>query len=158
VQYLAPNHIAAFDLDHTMKPKQIRNAELQNGNQVSYKQSHRALKAVETRVLDDETEFFKKIPSFLEHLSQADPQAYWQLETQNHQFFCLFIAPGPTQEAFRWCRSFLALDGTFWKTRWDLTLLLAVIMDGDNQILPLAWGIVPSESTDNWAFFLSHFW
>jgi len=48
VQYLAPNHIAAFDLDHTMKPKQIRNAELQNGNQVSYKQSHRALKAVET--------------------------------------------------------------------------------------------------------------
>jgi len=30
-------------------------------------------------------------------------------------------------------------------------------MDGDNQILPLAWGIVSSESTDNWAFFLSHF-
>ena len=96
-----------------MKSKQIRNAELQNGNQVSYRQSHQALKAVETQVLGDETESFKKIPSFLEHLSQTDPQAYWQLETRNHQFFRLFIAPGPTQEVFCWCRSFLALDSSF---------------------------------------------
>lgn len=29
-------------------------------------------------------------------------------------------------------------------------------MDGNNQILPLAWGMVSSESTDNWTFFLSH--
>ena len=30
-------------------------------------------------------------------------------------------------------------------------------MDGDNQILPLAWGFVPTESIDSWTFFLSHF-
>ena len=108
-------------------------------------------------MLDDETEFFKKISFFLEHISQADPQVYWQLKTQNHQFFCLFIAPGPTQEVFCWCRSFLALNGTFWKTCWNLILLLAVTMDEDNQILPLAWGIVSSESTNYWTFFLSHF-
>ena len=59
-----------------MKPKQIRNAELQNGNQVSYKQSHWILKAVETQVLDDETKFFKKISFFLEHLFQTDSQVY----------------------------------------------------------------------------------
>jgi len=76
VQYLTSNHIAAFDLDHTMKPKQIRNTELQNGNQVSYLQSHQTLKAVETQVLGDEAESFKKIPFFLEHLSQTDSQAY----------------------------------------------------------------------------------
>ena len=30
-------------------------------------------------------------------------------------------------------------------------------MNEDNQILSLAWGIVSSEFTDNWIFFLSHF-
>ena len=59
-----------------MKLKQIHNAELQNDNQVSYRQSHQALKAVETQVLDNETEFFKKISFFLEHLSQTDSQVY----------------------------------------------------------------------------------
>ena len=59
-----------------MKSKQIHNTELQNDNQVSYKQSHQALKAVETWVLDDETEFFKKISFFLEHLSQTNSQVY----------------------------------------------------------------------------------
>jgi len=92
----------------------------------------RALKKIEKQVFDDETESFKKIPSFLENLSQVDPRAYWRLETQNHQFFHLFIAPGPTQESYRWCRPFLAFDGTFRKTRWNLTLLLAVAMDEQN--------------------------
>lgn len=30
-------------------------------------------------------------------------------------------------------------------------------MDGNNQILPLAWAIVPTESAEEWAFFLKHF-
>ena len=30
-------------------------------------------------------------------------------------------------------------------------------MNEDNQILPLAWGFVSTESGDNWSFFLSHF-
>jgi hypothetical protein len=84
VRYLAPNHTAAFNLDHTIKPSQIRNTELQNGNQVSYKQTWHALQIIGKQIFGDEAEFFKKIPSFLKYLSQADPQAYWQLETQNN--------------------------------------------------------------------------
>ena len=55
-----------------MKPKQIHNTELQNDNQVSYKQSHQTLKAVKTQMLDNETEFFKKISFFLKYLFQTD--------------------------------------------------------------------------------------
>jgi zinc finger SWIM domain-containing protein 3 len=157
VQYLTPNHTASFNLDRAIKPKQISTSELQNGNQISYNQSWRALEEIKKQIFGDEAESFKKIPSFLENLSQVDPQAYWRLETQNNRFFRLFIAPGATQEAFRWCRPFIALDGTFVKTRWNLTILIAATMDGDNQILPLAWGFVPTESNDSWSFFLSHF-
>jgi zinc finger SWIM domain-containing protein 3 len=45
----------------------------------------------------------------------------------------------------------------FCKNRWDLTLLLAVTMDGNDEILPLAWAIVPTESLEEWIFFLDHF-
>ena len=107
------------------------------------------MKKVENEVFGDEATIFTKIPSFLRHLKEADPTAHCEYETQNGAFYRLFIAPTATREAVRFCRPFIALDGTFWKTRWNLTLLLAVTMDGDNQILPLAWGIVPSESTES---------
>ena len=68
--------MASFNLDHTIKLKQILNTELQNGNQISYTQSWRVLKKVENQVFGDEAESFKRIPFFLENLSQADPQAY----------------------------------------------------------------------------------
>ena len=60
-----------------MKPKQILNTELQNSNQISYNQLWHVLKKVKNQVFGDETESFKKIPSFLKNLSQVDPQAYW---------------------------------------------------------------------------------
>jgi transposase-like protein len=69
----------------------------------------------------------------------------------------MFMAPGPTQQTLQYYRPFIALDGTFWKNRWDLTLLLAVTMDGNDEILPLAWVIVPTESLEEWTFFLRHF-
>src|SRR5436190_24172694 len=76
VQYLTPNHTASFNLDHTIKPDQIRNTELQDGNRISYKQSWHVLKQIEKQVFGDETESFKRIPFFLKNLSQVDPQAY----------------------------------------------------------------------------------
>ena len=78
------------------------------------------------------------------------------METRDGHFDRLFIAPGPTIEAFHGCRSFTALDETFWKTQWNLTLLLAVAMDGNDEILPLAWGVAGSESKNSWSFFCQH--
>ena len=69
--------MAIFNVDYTIQPNQIRNTELQNGNQIRYQQSWRALKTVKKLILGDKTELFKKIPSFLENLSQVDPLVYW---------------------------------------------------------------------------------
>lgn len=77
VEYLIVNHVAAFNLNHAIKPDQICNTELQNGNQIYYLQSWHALKEIEKQVFGNKTEFFKKIPSFLKNFLQVDPQAYW---------------------------------------------------------------------------------
>ena len=36
-------------------------------------------------------------------------------------------------------------------------LLITVTRDGEDQILSLAWGFVPTEFIDNQSFFLTHF-
>lgn len=46
------------------------------------------------------------------------------------------------------------LDGAHLKGDFKGTMLLAVAMDGNNQIMPLAYGICKSESLENWSLFL----
>ena len=53
-------------------------------------------------------------------------------------------------------RKFLAVDGTFLKSRFVQTLLFAVEIDGNGKNLPLAWAIVESENKDSWTWFFSH--
>lgn len=37
-----------------------------------------------------------------------------------------------------------------------MTLLAAVTLDGNNETLPLAWAVVPTENLDHWSWFLGH--
>ena len=50
----------------------------------------------------------------------------------------------------------MAVDGTFLKARFVQTLLLAVGIDANGNILLLAWGIVESENESSWRYFLEH--
>jgi hypothetical protein len=67
------------------------------------------------------------------------------------------MAPKPTQKALQYCHPFSALDGIFWKNRWNLTLLLAVTIDGNDEILLLTWAIVLIESAEEWGVFFEPF-
>jgi len=50
----------------------------------------------------------------------------------------------------------MAVDGTFLKTRFVQTVLLAVEIDGNCNILLLAWEIIESENKSSWRYFLEH--
>jgi len=52
---------------------------------------------------------------------------------------------------------FIAVDGTFIETRFQQILLLAVVLDANNNILVLAWAIVESENRDSWRYFVMNF-
>ena len=154
---LRRKHQETYNNDPSMKPKAIQAAEKADGNDISYKQAWATLKRAREFAFGEDNESFQQIPALLERMMMSDPTTYYHLEAKDGSFHRLFIAPGPTAEAFRYCRRFIALDGTYWRNRWDLRLLLAVARDGEDEILPLAWAIVPSESEDNWRFFLKHF-
>lgn len=118
------------------------------------------LKAKESILHDsvaEQTLQFAQIPEYFRRLAAQDPGATANIQLVAGTFNRCFVAPSAARNAFRFCRPFVALDGTFLKTRFVQTLLLAATMDGANQLVLLAWGIVPSESQENWTWFLERF-
>src|SRR3954465_10899852 len=56
--------------------------------------------------------------------------------------------------AFQHCRPVISIDGTFLTGQYKGTLLVAVASDTNNQLLPIAYALVESESTLSWLWFL----
>jgi len=79
-------------------------------------------------------------------LKTSNPTAYVDLQrdAETGQFQRIFICPAESNISFSSCRPFIAVDGTFIKTRFQQILLLAVALDGNNNILVLASAIVES--------------
>ncbi|XP_015963421.1 uncharacterized protein LOC107487317 [Arachis duranensis] len=59
-------------------------------------------------------------------------------------------------EAFKHCKPFVSVDGTHLYGRYGGVLLIAVAQDVNSNILPIAFAIVESESTESWSFFLTN--
>jgi len=105
-----------------------------------------------------ERDLFTQLPAYFRLLQLRDPHAYTHLSLNQNtgRFQRLFICPGASQYVFGYCRPFIALDGTFLKTRFIQTLLQAVTIDANNKILPLAYAVVESENTSSWENFIAH--
>ncbi|XP_025661921.1 uncharacterized protein [Arachis hypogaea] len=59
-------------------------------------------------------------------------------------------------EAFKHCKPFVSVDGTYFCGKYSRVLLISVAEDGNINILPIAFAIVESESTESWSFFLTN--
>ncbi|XP_061375216.1 uncharacterized protein LOC133317378 [Gastrolobium bilobum] len=58
-------------------------------------------------------------------------------------------------EAFNYCKPIILIDGTHLYGKYWGTLMIATAVDGNNNILPIAFAIVSAENTDNWSWFLA---
>ena len=72
------------------------------------------------------------------------------------RFKRIFVCPSVSRGTFTLCRRLVAVDGTFLKARFILTLLLAVGIDANGELVPLAWAVVESENGESWGWFLNH--
>ncbi|CAI5535509.1 unnamed protein product [Closterium sp. Naga37s-1] len=104
---------------------------------------------------------FRYIPRVLERFREIDPDSTLDLVTRDHAFFRAFAAPSASKTALRFCRPVIGMDGTFLiRAQWA-TLLVAAAKDGNNQLVPLAFGLCESENKDSWKWFceklLTHF-
>lgn len=156
MKYLQPANQDFFDNAAHLEPKHLVLLEGTKGNRVGYQQGWRALNAHRDKASGDDVCSFNKPPSLLYRFKKVDANTYYRLESSDGRLHRLFFAPNPCHKAFPYSRRFMALDGTFWKATFEMTLLVAVVLDGNNEILPFAFSITTSEPQDNWQFFLSN--
>lgn len=107
--------------------------------------------------LDHQRQQYMKVPSYLALLHSRHPLLHTALHTTDDNCFQrVFVCPLQSQSSFIQMRKFVALDGTFLKARFVQTLLLAVGIDANNNVLILAWAVVESENKSSWVWFLNN--
>jgi hypothetical protein len=106
----------------------------------------------------DEGTRFSLIPDWITQIVDGDSTKiiYTYLQTNNTRFEALFVCLGTTILILQIIRPLYALDGAHTRSRYNLTLLIAVGIDAEDYILPLAWALVPGENETWWSWFCEH--
>nr|KAJ0223739.1 hypothetical protein LSAT_V11C200088090 [Lactuca sativa] len=72
------------------------------------------------------------------------------------EFRRVFWAFSPSIKGFVHCRPMINIDGTHLYGKYKGTMMIAMGVDGNNQILPLAFAIKENKAYDSWNWFLSY--
>jgi len=145
---------------------ELRPREMRSRLGLYYSQPHekymplyRAREIAKEKIWGDEAKTYKKLPAYCELLQTTDEDSYVILKKHplTRRFQALFIALGSLYYAIQTVRPFFAFDGTHVRTKYNLTLLIAIGIDGEGHTLPLCWTIVPKENNHWWEWFIYHF-
>ncbi|XP_025685398.1 uncharacterized protein [Arachis hypogaea] len=123
--------------------------------------------SVSILVLQDWEESYNKASKLLQALQSCFPGTIYELWAVPYydvhllvhdcsMFDKVFWAFPSCIEAFKHCKPFVSVNGTHLYGRYGGVLLIAVAQDSNNNILPIAFVIVESESTESWSFFLTN--
>ncbi|KAL7599708.1 hypothetical protein Lser_V15G25819 [Lactuca serriola] len=107
-------------------------------------------------LLGSSEECFSKLHIYFHNLKRHNlgTVAYIQIDSEDC-FECCFYAIGSTIRAFkRFCRKVIIMDGAHLKGDFKGTILHAITMDENNQIVPFAHGICKKESGLTWTWSL----
>src|SRR6266508_5599273 len=81
---------------------------------------------------------------------QALPEFDRRTKRSSLSLFCL----GACVRAFQYYLPLLCIDGTFMIGKYKGQLLTAIRVDGNNQVVPVAFAFVENENTGSWYWFL----
>ncbi|WVZ71551.1 LOW QUALITY PROTEIN: hypothetical protein U9M48_020125 [Paspalum notatum var. saurae] len=149
-----------LDAPH-FEPKQIiREMDLQHQYTISYAKAYRAKQKVFEMRFGTYEDSYDNLPRMLATIAQRNPGTYYDVmhfpnpeggpSILQRVFFCL----GPCVRAFQYCLPLLCIDGTFLTGKYKGTILIAIGVDGNNQVLPVAFAFVENENADSWYWFL----
>ena len=131
-------------INRQIKPKEIRErAGLYHQlPRVPYMPAWRARERLRDTLDGDEGASFNLIPAWLARIEEEEDEtsvSWLDLDiTDDRRFQALFVMLGPTRSFLHTIRPFYALDGTYTRSRYNLTLLIAVGLDAEDRVLPLA--------------------
>jgi hypothetical protein len=102
--------------------------------------AYQTIQAVLTEMYSNEAESFAKFPALAERFQAADLYNYCKIayyEATSH-FQAAFFAPSGMRHAARMLCTIIGIDGTHTSSKFQMTLLIAVGIDANDETLPLA--------------------
>ncbi|XP_022855837.1 uncharacterized protein LOC111377032 [Olea europaea var. sylvestris] len=152
-KHVAPKY---HDANIVYRPRNIINdVRREFGITIKYHKAYMAKEFAYKEVRGSPDDSYAKLPMYCHILEKNNPGTLTFIETDNDgHFMYFFMALGPSIRGFlSSIRRVICVDGTFLKSKYRGTLLVATCQDANRQIYPLAWGIVDSENNDSWTWF-----
>jgi hypothetical protein len=140
-----PNATPAQLIEHVKKNFKV---------DVAYKMAWKIKQRFDESLSTSEGKAFQLIQPYFAKVEQRMPGTMTVLERDGEQRLVrTFVLLKPLADALPSCRPFLSLDVCNLKSTYKGVLLVATMMDGAGQTLPLAWGTAQIEDADNWNWF-----
>jgi hypothetical protein len=106
---------------------------------VLYIPAWRARECLRDIIDRDKGASFSLIPDWINCVKKADNSTYIQLKTTyKNQFKALFVMLRSIRSRIHFLQPFYALNSTYTRSQYNLTLLIAVGIDAEDCILPFA--------------------
>ncbi|XP_073317218.1 uncharacterized protein [Primulina huaijiensis] len=132
------------------------------GYNISYHKAWHSLRRSVENVYGTWESSVRRLPRYMGALVKHNPGSIveWNhIDTYNPTVKILnyvFWAFRPCIDGFEHCRTVISINGTHLYTKYKHKMLIAVGLDANNQVLPLAFSIVDEETYDSWKWFLDN--
>ena len=123
---------------------------------ISYKKTWLAKQKVLERRFGTYEVSYDNLPRILATICARNSGSYFDIRTLSNQLGSpsilqhAFFTFGLCIFAFSHCWPMLCIDGTFLTGKYKGHILIVIGVDGNNQLLPVAYAFVESEYTDSW--------
>ncbi|CAL8167140.1 unnamed protein product [Prunus armeniaca] len=126
------------------------------GIDISYYHAWFGKELAKLNVHGDESKCFNELVWYADAVKETNPGSLCTLECEAgiNRFRRFFLSFGGCIAGFQYCIPLLFVDATFLKSKYKGQLLCASGKNGNQGFYPLAFGVVDSETEENWTWFL----
>ncbi|XP_062088985.1 uncharacterized protein LOC133795549 [Humulus lupulus] len=136
----------------------VRDLKHDHEVQVKYSKAWRSREKAIEKVRGKAAESYAELPSYLYMLHHTNIGSYIELKAdEDGKFLYDFVALNASIKGWNYCVPVVIVDGTFLKSAYGGTLLVAATQDAEGRIFPLAFCVVDSENDDSWEWFFENF-
>jgi hypothetical protein len=131
-----------------------------DGYKVTYGKAWRAKQCAWKMIYGDWESRYEQLPILLNAMKAVNPDMHYEYIPKPNAwidgrqlFFRVFWCFPQCVDAFRHCRPVFSIDDTFLLSKYQGTLLIAISIDANNKLVPLAFALVKKENKDSWGGF-----
>ncbi|CAN1258952.1 hypothetical protein LINPERPRIM_LOCUS10029 [Linum perenne] len=154
--FLAKKYLSRFRVDPSWSLRNIVHTIITDmGLKISPMKAYRTKQLALKLIHGEGNAQFAKLMDYKQELERTNPGSTVAIEYDVLTFKRIYICLDALKRGFRvGCRKFIGVDGCFLKCMVGWQLLVAVGVDANDGIFPIAWAVVQRENEATWGWFM----